>query len=70
MLFTPTGKHLTLELEFEGLVMPQVQSTKLLGVWIDEQLKWHEHVNSVILKLRSKIHMLRKGKNLLSTHAR
>ena len=70
MLFTPTGKHLTLELEFDGLIMPQVQSTKLLGVWIDEQLKWHEHVNKIMLKLKSKIHMLHKGKTLLSTHAK
>ena len=70
MLFTPTGKHLTFELEFEGLIMPQVRSTKLLGVWVDEQLKWHEHVNKIMLKLKAKIHMLCKGKTLLSTHAK
>ena len=70
MLFTPNGKHLTFELEFDDQIMPQVRSTKLLGVWIDDQLNWHEHINKILLKLKAKIHMLCKGKTLLSIHAK
>ena len=70
MLFVPNGRCVKIDLELDGLKIPQVRNTKLLGTWIDDELKWNEHVNKIILKLKSKIHMLYKGKNLLSCHAK
>ena len=70
MLFAPNGRCVKIDLELDGLKIPQVRNTKLLGTWIDDELKWNKHVNKIILKLKSKIHMLYKGKNLLSCHAK
>ena len=49
--------------------IPQVRSTKFLGMWIDESLNWNEHVTKVILKLKSRVNLLKMGRNLLSKHA-
>ena len=69
ILFSLNGKHIQFDLELDGLVIPQVKCTKLLGLWVDDQLRWLEHVNKLILRLKTKIHLLRKGKNFLTTHA-
>ena len=69
ILFSPNGKHIQFDLELDGLVIPQVKCTKLLGLWVDDQLRWLEHVNKLILRLKTKIHLLQKGKNILTTHA-
>ena len=39
--------------------------TKFLGVWIDSELTWKEHVNRLAIKLKSKLGLLRKSKNFL-----
>ena len=49
--------------------IPQCKSTKFLGMWIDEALNWNEHVTKTILKLKSRLNLLKVGKNLLSKHA-
>ena len=49
--------------------IPQCKSTKFLGMWIDESLNWNEHVTKIILKLKSRLNLLKVGKNLLSQHA-
>ena len=38
-------------------------------MWIDEALNWNEHVTKTILKLKSRLNLLKVGKNLLSQHA-
>ena len=38
-------------------------------MWIDQDLNWNEHVNKLILKLKSRINLLRNGKNFLTTHS-
>ena len=43
-----------------------VESTKFLGVQIDNQLTWHNHVNHVINKLHSNRRLMSLGKNLLN----
>ena len=49
--------------------IPQLSSTKFLGIWIDENLNWKEHTNKLVLKLNSNVHLLKTGKNHLSPHA-
>ena len=49
--------------------IPQVKSTKFLGIWIDDALSWNEHVTKTILKLKSRLNLLQVGKNFLSKHA-
>ena len=49
--------------------IPQVTSTKFLGMWIDQSLNWNEHVSKTILKLKSWLNLLRMGRNFLTRHA-
>ena len=48
--WTSTNKF---ELKIENFVIPLVESTKFLGVHIDNQLAWHEHANYLINKLNT-----------------
>ena len=47
--------------------LTRVQSTKYLGIVIDENLKWCAHVKNVIEKTRYLIYIFYKLRNLLST---
>ena len=49
--------------------IPQVKSTKFLGMWIDESLSWNEHVTKVILKLKSRVNLLKMSQHFLGKHA-
>ena len=62
-----TNTNLQISLGNERI--PQVKSTKFLGMWIDESLSWNEHVTKVILKLKSRLNLVRMGKNFLSKHS-
>ena len=43
--------------------------TKFLGVWIDSELNWEQHTSRLILKLKSRLGLLRCSKNLLNSLA-
>ena len=58
-----------LQIRLGNELIPQVKSTKFLGMWIDESLTWNEHITKVILKLKSRLNLLKMGKHLLSKHA-
>ena len=40
---------------------------KFLGVYIDEKLQWHDHINYIKNKLNSSLYALRKMKTTLNT---
>ena len=65
------GKHhgTKLDITLGNSVILQAKSTKFLGMWIDQDLNWNEHVNKLILKLKSKMNLLRNGRNFLTRHA-
>ena len=63
------GSITNLQISLGNERIPQVNSTKFLGMWIDESLTWNEHVTKVILKLKSRLNLLKMGKNFLSKHA-
>ena len=56
--------------EIDDIKIPTVKHTKFLGLWIDDKLKWDQHVNKMILKIKRNVHLLRTGKNLLNVHAK
>ena len=50
--------------------IPIVAHTKFLGVVIDSNLKWSEHINNIISKISINKNILGRAQNLLSTHAK
>ena len=57
-------------IELNGIVIPRVKEAKLLGVWLDDKLKWDTHANKLLNKLKCGIGMLKWSKNLLSNKAK
>ena len=53
-----------------GLKIPLVRSTKFLGVYMDNMLSWHLHINHVMEKLNNNRRLLQLGKKFLNTHCR
>ena len=67
MLFDRKRKSSTkVSLKINDVTLPKVQSTKFLGVWIDEKLDWTEHTNKLILKLKKNMNLLRVSKRFLT----
>ena len=40
--------------------------TKFLDAWIDSELNWNEHTSRLVLKLKSRLGLLRRSKNFLN----
>ena len=60
----------SIQLVLNDITIPKVESTKFLGMWIDNRLSWKTHLAKITAKLKTKLCMLQKGKNLLTTHAK
>jgi len=50
-------------LSFSNNIVEQVHSFKLLGMTIDDDLKWSTHVNTICSKASSRLHSLNKVKD-------
>ena len=59
------NNNANLELHVGDLRIPQVECTQFLGVLIDKQLTWHDHVNHLVNKLSNNKRLMSLGKNLL-----
>ena len=59
-----------LDLSLNGVTIPRKRQTKFLGVWVDDQLNWKHHMQVLITQKSSWMGLVRRGKNLLSSHAK
>ena len=53
--------HLIVHTSTHGFVIPQVSHTKYLGIVIDENLKWTQHVNMISAKANSVQNLLQRN---------
>ena len=70
ILFKGSSNASLVEIKIDNKVLPFVDYTKFLGLWIDGKLKWDEHVNRLILKLKRNSHLLFQSKRFLNDHAK
>ena len=68
ILFGP-GSNENMEIRLGEETIPQVNCTKFLGIWIDQDLRWLTHFQKVCLKVQNNIMLLNRLKNVLTTHA-
>ena len=61
---------LDFRVKLNGIDLPRTNCAKLLGVWLDDKLKWDTHVNKLIHKLKSGLGMMRRSKNFLTPKAK
>ena len=50
----------SLNIDIDGVKIPHVRSAKYLGVVIDSELKWNDHINELSSRLSSRLYVLRK----------
>ena len=70
LVFGKGQTRLTEALSINGEQMKVTNSTKFLGVWIDNNLNWKKQLEHMKNRLKSRLCMLRKGINMLTTHAK
>ena len=58
-----------IEIQIDGRTIPTVQNYKYLGVWLDENLTFSEHINYLCKKVGQRIGMLRRIRKQLTAHA-
>ena len=59
-----------MQLYLDKIKIPILSVTKFLGIWVDDKLNWNSHIDKLETRLRTKLCMLRRGQNLLTTHAK
>ena len=70
MLFTKKRNYVdSINIEIEGQSIDETGSTKFLGVIIDKQLNWKEHISHVTSKVSRGIGILIKARHLLNKDA-
>ena len=48
------------EISLNNMALPQVKSTKYLGLYIDENLSWNIHINFLIKRMSRKLQLFRR----------
>ena len=71
-LFFEHKSHMNtdLDLTFNDITILRKRHTKFLGVWVDDQLNWKTHMLKLTTRHSSRMGLIRRGKNLLSSHAK
>ena len=64
------NKEALSDITIGGKRLQVATSSKFLGLWIDNKLKWTEHVCKLLLKLQTRKSLLMRGKRLLTIHAK
>ena len=62
--------NIDLDLTLNGVTILRKRHTKFLGVWVDDQLNWKHHIQNLTTWLSSQMGLIKRGKNLLSMHAK
>ena len=70
MLFNERNPASNFTIQIGDIVLPSVECTKFLGVWIDSKLNWKTHIAKLYIKLKQNINLLKTGKNHLNLHAK
>ena len=56
------------EIILNGNVVKRVTSTKLIGIIVDNQLKWKQHINYIKNKISKSIGIIYKARNCVNRH--
>ena len=68
LLFAPDKRRHAVYLNVDNVIIKPSNKTKFLGVIVDDNLEWTQHVKNVLTKMKRNCNLMRLGKNLLSKH--
>ena len=70
MLFHVKDHKKDVSIKLDNIILPFVETTKFLGVWIDSKLTWTYHVNKLLIKLKQNMNLLKTGKNFMNVQCK
>ena len=53
------------DLKVKDMKIPNQSETKFLGMWLDQSLSWHIHIQKLIFKIKRNKYLLNNGKHLM-----
>ena len=65
VLFQKNNNKKEIELKVKDMLIPSQSETKFLGMWLDQSLSWHSHIQKLILKIKRNKYLLNNGKHLM-----
>ena len=65
MLFQKDNQKKEIMLKVKNMTIPSKSETRFLGMWLDQALTWHYHVQKLILKIKRNTYLLNNGKHLM-----
>ena len=65
MLFQKNNKNSEITLKVKDMIITNQTETKFLGMWLDQSLSWHSHIQKLILKIKRNKYLLNSGKHLM-----
>ena len=68
VLFNKNKSKASLSIKINNNPVPQHSQVKFLGVWLDENLDWNYHCNTILNKIKRNTYLLRMGQNYLTQH--
>ena len=68
VLFNRNKNKVSLSIKINNNPVPQCSHVKFLGLWLDENLDWNHHCNSILNKIKRNTYLLRMGQDCLTQH--
>ena len=62
LFFSRSKSRFSTRLQINGIILERMSVVKLLGIWLQEDLKWDTQVKQICIKAYSRIQMLSKLK--------
>ena len=59
-----------LAIKLGDIELPRVTTTKFLGMWVDENLSWKDHLSKLKTKLKRNLILLKQGQNYLDPNTK
>ena len=57
-------------LKVNDMTIRNQTETKFLGMWLDQSLNWHSHIQKLILKIKRNKYLLNNGKHLMDNNTK
>ena len=70
MLFQKNNMNDEITLKVNDMTIRNQTETKFLGMWLDQSLNWHSHIQKLTLKIKRNKYLLNNGKHLMDQNTK
>ena len=70
ILFQQNNNKKDIDIRIKDMIIPNQRETRFLGMWLDQSLNWHSHIQKLILKIKRNKYLLNNGKHLMDQNTK